>query len=198
VGCYGVGGPGPAEPTVIDVARCVEVPVDVQADIENAITVGKTTDVSDAWQVRLDRADTGPWAAVQISDGYGPPGYWIATWIDLAHSWAPPRPANEWSPLNEVSVLALYFVEGDLAAPGPLYKEGDLSNGYKVQVADLPSVTPVIGDYQSDGDAIATLAECLGYDHVANDDPSGQHEPWMWDVSWWQISEQPTNSRLGE
>jgi hypothetical protein len=188
------------EPPVIDLARCVDVPVTVRSEIESTFMVGEIIMIADDfYRLRLDQAVTGDWAAVEVSDGSEGDGYWIGSRFDVAHSSALPRMGNPFRPFNEAQALAVYFQEGELGGAGGLYRYGDdYVDGYKLQISALPDMGAELGwewrtwhpQYPT-RDALATLAGCLGYTYPLVGHVEWSDAPWLGGVEWAKLSGEP-------
>jgi hypothetical protein len=185
---------------VIDLARCVDVPVTVRSEIESTFMVGEIIMIADDfYRLRLDQAVTGDWAAVEVSDGSEGDGYWIGSRFDVAHSSALPRMGNPFRPFNEAQALAVYFQEGELGGAGGLYRYGDdYVDGYKLQISALPDMGAELGwewrtwhpQYPT-RDALATLAGCLGYTYPLVGHVEWSDAPWLGGVEWAKLSGEP-------
>jgi hypothetical protein len=206
-GSGGIGSISPPEPLVIDLARCVDVPEAVRSEIESTFVVGEVAMIADDfYRLRLDRAVTGEWAAVEVSGGSEGNGYWIGSWIDVAHSSALPRMGNPFRPFNEAEAQAVYFQEGDLGGAGELYRIGDdYVDGYKLEISALPDLgSELDGSWgtwhpqDSTRNALATLAGCLGYTYPLGDYVYWSDAPWLGEVQWAKLSGEPEWAGKGQ
>lgn len=198
------GPPAPREYNV-DTSRCVEVPLDLRAEIESSLRVGavgpgtlpgyRLADGDELeYLIRLDRAELLSWAAVPSTPGNAISALWIGVETDMEQSWSLNEPDAPWHHLNDAKALDLYVLTADLDGSERLYIYRDDEGAYKTRLSSLVESRGRIESIGGwDHDATASLAACLGYEATGSIG-SEYSLAWIWQRGWYGNANEPRSS----